>query len=164
MSGIVRPSFTLAVDFGNTLASVHYGRTSKERHPAFGRAPEINLMPDAKEVIDQLHDMAVRVVLAANPDAVTPLALQALAKWIDRWELQIGQVVFPTDRHLIDADLWLEDDPTVIDILDDHERPRVIFDQPWNRHLTGTRVRGWSQVPNAVARARMRAVRGLVVA
>src|SRR5690606_25487503 len=111
-----------------------------------------------------LHDMGVRVVLAANPDAVTPLALQALTKWIDRWDLQIGQIMFPTDRHLIDADLWLEDDPTILDILDEHQRPRVVFDQPWNRHVTGTRAHGWSEVPNAVARARMRAVKGPVPA
>lgn len=164
MTTIVPPTFTLVVDFGNTLASVDYGRTSRQSHPAFGRAPDVNLMPDAKDVIDQLNDLGVRVILAANPDAVTPLGLQALVQWIDRWDLQIGQVVFPTDRHLIDADLWLEDDPAIIDILDEHACPRVIFDQPWNRHVTGARAKGWSDVPGTVARARMRAVRSVVPA
>ncbi len=72
------------------------------------------------------------------------------AAWLDTARIPYRDLCFIGAKSEIDADLYVEDAPHNIEAFQRDGRDVIIFDQPYNQHLEGTRACTWVEVENIV--------------
>lgn len=70
----------------------------------------------------------------------------ATASWLDEWGFPYHDIIYSEVKTLSEIDVLLDDAPqNYLDRINKGMKA-VVFDQPWNRHLTdAVRVNGWSE-------------------
>jgi len=82
------------------------------------------------------------------------------AAWLDRVKIPYRDLCFIGAKGAIDADLYIDDGPHNIEAIQAAGREIVIFDQPYNRAMSGLRAHDWTEVEEITldALARFRGV------
>lgn len=75
-------------------------------------------------------------------------------QWLERHNIPYRDLCFIRDKHQVDADLYVDDSPKVIEPLRAEGKEVIAFDQHYNRHLTGPRAYDWHDV-EAIVRERL---------
>ncbi len=68
------------------------------------------------------------------------------AVWLDQHDIPYRDLCFIGDKATVGADLYIDDSPHNIIALRQAGRTALVFDQLYNRHLDGPRVRSWAEV------------------
>lgn len=68
------------------------------------------------------------------------------AVWLDQHDIPYRDLCFIGDKATVGADLYIDDSPHNIESLRRAGRTAIVFDQRYNRHLDGPRVRSWAEV------------------
>jgi 5'-nucleotidase len=68
------------------------------------------------------------------------------AVWLDQHDIPYRDLCFIGDKATVGADIYIDDSPHNILALRDAGRTALVFDQLYNRHLDGPRVRSWAEV------------------
>lgn len=70
-------------------------------------------------------------------------SVEATHAWLATQGIEYDGIVFVRDKACVAADLYLDDAPHQIVALRSAGRRAVVFDQPYNRAISGERVVGW---------------------
>jgi len=68
------------------------------------------------------------------------------AVWLDQHDIPYRDLCFIGDKATVGADLYIDDSPHIVLALRGAGRTAIVFDQRYNRHLDGPRVRSWAEV------------------
>lgn len=68
------------------------------------------------------------------------------AAWLDDARIPYRDLCFIGAKSELDADLYIEDGPHNIEAFQKSGRDVIIFDQPYNRELSGERANNWEEV------------------
>jgi 5'(3')-deoxyribonucleotidase len=92
----------------------------------------------------------VRAIRAAGHDVVIcttrgDYAHDATHDWLARWGFPYDEVIITAAKGEHNLDVLLDDGPHNIAAIREAGRRGIVFDQPWNRHVTGERVYAWPE-------------------
>lgn len=115
---------------------------------------ELPAMSGASDSLWRLSDAGVwiRIVthrLAINWDHRT--IVSDTVAWLDSNSIPYRDICFLGRKPEVQADAYVEDAPHNIEALRAAGNTVIIFDQPYNRDLTGLRARSWAEVEEIVS-------------
>ncbi len=119
-------------------------------HRMFRDMPVID---GAAEALWRLSDQGVWIRIISHRLYVNwghAIAAGDTAAWLDSARIPYRDLCFIGAKSAIDADAYVEDGPHNIEDFRSQGRDVIIFDQPYNRHLSGTRARDWLEVEGMV--------------
>lgn len=83
-----------------------------------------------------------------------PEAEQATYDWLDRSPWPWAKLHIRADKHMVRADVYVDDTPAMVELLVENGKKVIVFDQPWNQEVEQggpvRRARGWGAVVQAV--------------
>ena len=109
----------------------------------------------AADVLWRLSDAGVWIRIITHRLYVNWSHATAIADtvdWLDRVRIPYRDICFMGDKPEVGADLYIDDGPHNVEALREVGNRVVIFDAPYNQHLTGTRARTWSECEQLVLR------------
>jgi len=105
--------------------------------------------PGVAEVLWRLSDAGVWIRVITHRllfNGLHEASAADTAVWLDQHDIPYRDLCFIGDKAMVGADLYLDDSPHNIENLRAAGRTAVVFDQLYNRHLDGPRVRSWTEV------------------
>ena len=78
------------------------------------------------------------------------VAVSDTCTWLDDNDIPFRDICFLGAKNSVDCDLYIDDSPGNIASLRGAGCNAVVFDQPYNRHVDGPRVQGWSECESYV--------------
>ncbi len=105
--------------------------------------------PGVAEVLWRLSDAGVWIRVITHRllfNGLHESSAADTAVWLDQHDIPYRDLCFIGDKAMVGADVYLDDSPHNIDNLRAAGRTAVVFDQLYNRHLDGPRVRSWAEV------------------
>jgi 5'-nucleotidase len=105
--------------------------------------------PDVAEVLWRLSDAGVWIRVITHRllfNGLHEASAADTAVWLDQHDIPYRDLCFIGDKAMVGADVYIDDSPHNIVALRDAGRTAVVFDQRYNRHLDGPRVRSWTEV------------------
>jgi 5'-nucleotidase len=94
------------------------------------------------------------------------VAVTDTAAWLDDHKIPYHDLCMIGDKPAVYADVYIDDAPHNVHALRDKTgKPVLVFDQPYNQHLDGPRVKNWGEVVDAVldtTGARNRSLQGVL--
>jgi 5'-nucleotidase len=109
--------------------------------------------PDVAEVLWRLSDAGVWIRIITHRllfNRAHEISAADTAWWLDAHRIPYRDLCFIGDKATVGADLYVDDSPHNIDALRGAGRTAVVFDQPYNRHLDGPRVRSWLELEQVI--------------
>ena len=70
--------------------------------------------------------------------------------WLTETGIPWDDITFVSDKTTVYADVYLDDDPNIIDTLRESGRRVVVFDTSYNSGVEGPRLFGWGDLDNTV--------------
>jgi 5'(3')-deoxyribonucleotidase len=127
----------------------HHRRAVVEDH-LFANVPA---MAGVAESLWRLSDAGVwiRIIthrLVANWNHATAVA--DTVTWLDEQRIPYRDICFLGTKPEIEADAYIEDAPHNIEALRRSGNTVVVFDQPYNRHLSGPRAHDWPEAERLI--------------
>ena len=120
--------------------------------------------PDVAEVLWRLSDAGVWIRIITHRllfNGLHESSAADTAVWLDQHDIPYRDLCFIGDKAMVGADVYIDDSPHNIENLREAGRTAVVFDQLYNRHLDGPRVKDWREVePLVLAQLNGDAVRG----
>lgn len=113
------------------LAGWQYERFFDLRTPELYK--QVSPIPGAREGVKALQEAGHQLVVVT---ADTLPFCQAKLQWLKTWMPSLTQMVAARDKNAVRFDVLIDDGP--------HNRPDVLFAQPWNRNQQGHEVQGWA--------------------
>lgn len=110
-------------------------------------------IPGAVDAVRGLHEAGdtIRVITNRLGDLADPRIVVAdTAEWLATVELPYDELCFVSDKASVDADVYIDDSPGVLDRLAAAGRPAIVFDHLYNRHSPGIRARNWDEILSAL--------------
>lgn len=77
-------------------------------------------------------------------------AIKQTADWLEHHNFPYWDLCFVRDKGSVNADLYIEDSPSNIKVLQDQGKDVIIFDAPYNRGIAGIRAMNWEAVQNYI--------------
>lgn len=117
---------------------------------------DMPVIPGASEVLWRLSDQGIWIRIISHRLYVNwghAIAAGDTADWLDRANIPYRDLCFIGAKSALHADLYIDDGPHNIEAFQKDNRKVVIFDQPYNRHLTGLRAQTWEEVERFVVEA-----------
>ncbi|MGY1604332.1 5' nucleotidase, NT5C type [Geodermatophilus sp. SYSU D00815] len=114
---------------------------------------DLEPLPGVSEALWRLSDAGVRVRVITHRLIVSGSHAASAADtvlWLERHRIPYWDLCFMADKPRVGADLYVDDSPTNIAAIRAAGLPALIFDQPYNRHLDGPRVRDWAEAADVV--------------
>jgi 5'-nucleotidase len=105
--------------------------------------------PGVAEVLWRLSDAGVWIRVITHRllfNGLHEASAGDTAVWLDQHDIPYRDLCFIGDKAMVGADLYIDDSPHNIVNLRDAGRTAIVFDQRYNRHLDGPRVRSWAEV------------------
>jgi 5'-nucleotidase len=109
--------------------------------------------PDVAEVLWRLSDAGVWIRIITHRllfNRAHEISAADTAWWLDAHRIPYRDLCFIGDKATVGADLYVDDSPHNIIALRGAGRTAVVFDQPYNQHLDGPRVRSWLELEQVV--------------
>ncbi|MGI9623414.1 MAG: 5' nucleotidase, NT5C type [Acidimicrobiales bacterium] len=114
---------------------------------------DMPVMDGVAECLWRLSDEGVWIRIISHRLYVNwghAIAAGDTAAWLDQARIPYRDLCFIGAKSAIDADAYVEDGPHNIEAFHADGRDVIIYDQPYNRHLTGTRASTWAEVEEMV--------------
>jgi 5'(3')-deoxyribonucleotidase len=105
------------------------------------------------KAISEIRGKGVRVIFVSCPPPDAPYAAMEKWQWLKvhlPW-IGTGDYIFTDSKHMIKGDILVDDSARYIDQCRD-VMDVVVFDQPWNQSVEGTRVKNWKELAAHVSR------------
>lgn len=105
-------------------------------------------IPDAAEVLWRLSDAGIWIRIITHRLYVNwghQAAVADTVHWLDHHQIPYRDLCFLGAKPQVEANLYIDDSPGNITELRSAGNDVIIFDQPYNRDLGGSRVENWSQ-------------------
>jgi 5'-nucleotidase len=105
--------------------------------------------PGVAEVLWRLSDAGVWIRVITHRllfNGLHEASAADTAVWLDQNDIPYRDLCFIGDKAMVGADVYLDDSPHNIVSLRAAGRTAIVFDQRYNRHLDGPRVRSWAEV------------------
>ena len=134
-----------------TYPALH--RHAVNQHGLFKIAPAI---PGAAYTLRRLSRLGVHIRIITHRLYVGGLhgkTITQTADWLERHDVPYWDLCFAKDKTSINADLYIDDSPSNIEAYAAEKKPCIIFENPTNLHLAGTRARNWDEVYDLVVAA-----------
>lgn len=115
-------------------------------------------LPGAVDGIRRLRELGNEVFFLTTPYPSNPNCADGKYKSVEKWfgQTMRNRTVLTHDKTIVRGDVLIDDRPVIEGSVDEPDWARIIFDQPWNQGVGGTRLRSWSN--DAVDLALMDAV------
>jgi 5'-nucleotidase len=123
------------------------------RAVAEGLFRELEPLPGVSAALWRLSDAGARIRVITHRLLVSGSHAASAADtvaWLERHRIPYRDLCFMADKPQVGADLYLDDSPSNIAAFTAAGLPFLVFDQPYNRHLAGPRVRDWAEAADAV--------------
>ena len=117
---------------------------------------DMPVIPGASEVLWRLSDQGIWIRIISHRLYVNwghAIAAGDTADWLDRANIPYRDLCFIGAKSALHADLYIDDGPHNIEAFQNDNRNVIIFDQPYNRHITGIRATTWEEVEHYVTDA-----------
>jgi 5'-nucleotidase len=114
---------------------------------------DMPVMEGAADALWRLSDAGVWIRLITHRLYANwghAVAVADTVEWLDRSGIPYRDLCFLGNKPQIEADLYLDDAPHNLDQLRAAGNEVIIFDQPYNRDVEGTRALGWPEVEQLV--------------
>ncbi len=117
----------------------------------------LNPIPGASEALWALSDAGIRIRIVTHRLVVNfshAPAVMDTVTFLDTWNIPYRDICFVRDKAVVGTDLLIDDAPHNILALREARGAdaAMIFDQPYNRSLTGLRAHNWGDVVAEVSR------------
>lgn len=111
------------------------------------------VMPGAVEGLQRLHADGVSIRVTTHRlliDGQDDMVKHDTQEWLAAHNIPYDHIEYTGDKHLHAATVHIDDAPDMVNKLREHGQQVVVFDQPYNRGLGGTRARDWGEAPAAI--------------
>jgi 5'-nucleotidase len=114
------------------------------------------IMPPIEGVTDslwRLSDAGIHIRVITHRLYVNWGHASAVAdtvSWLDEHRIPYRDICFLGNKPDVGADVYIDDGPHNILQLRDAGYEAIVFDQPYNRHLSGPRAHSWSELEDMV--------------
>ncbi|SDF40551.1 5'(3')-deoxyribonucleotidase [Blastococcus fimeti] len=146
------------VDWDWTLCG--WGISSREEYlDLHARAVEAGLfrdldpLPGVSAALWRLSEAGVRIRVITHRLIVSGghgAAASDTVTWLERHRIPFWDLCFVAAKPEVGADLYVDDSPTNLAAFSAAGLAALVFDQPYNRHVTGPRVADWAAAADAV--------------
>lgn len=105
-------------------------------------------VPGVSRALWQLSDAGVHIRVVTHRLFIKGAHEQSAGDtigWLEGHNIPYRDICMIADKVKVGADLYLDDSPTNVEKLRAAGADVVIFDQPYNRHVEGQRVRTWDE-------------------
>jgi 5'-nucleotidase len=116
---------------------------------------DLDPLPGVSEALWRLSDAGVRIRVITHRLVVSgghEAAASDTVAWLEQHLIPYWDLCFMASKPQVGADLYLDDSPDNIAAFRDAGQSALVFDQPYNRHLTEPRVHDWAEAAEAVLR------------
>jgi 5'-nucleotidase len=123
------------------------------RAVARGLFRDLAPLPGVSAALWRLSDAGVRIRVITHRLLVNGSHAASAADtvaWLERHRIPYRDLCFVADKPQVGADLYVDDSPSNLAAFTAAGLPSLVFDQPYNRHLTGPRVHDWAEAAEAV--------------
>jgi len=123
---------------------------------AAGLFKDLEPLPGVSEALWRLSDAGIRIRVITHRLFIAGSHAASAADtvtWLEQHRLPYWDLCFMADKPQVGADVYIDDSPANIAAFQAAGLPALIFDQPYNRHLEGARVRDWQEAVSVVLRA-----------
>jgi 5'(3')-deoxyribonucleotidase len=114
---------------------------------------DLDAFPGCAETLWRLSDAGVWIRIITHRLYVNWGHAQVVSdtvSWLDEARVPYRDLCFLGDKPEVGADVYIDDAPHNVESLRRAGNQVIVFDQPYNHHLDGPRVRGWREVEELV--------------
>ena len=134
----------------------HFFAVHREAVQEHGLFRRLNPVPGASEALWRISDAGVRIRIVTHRLVVNfahAAAVSDTVNWLDDKRIPYRDICFVRDKAEVGADIYVDDSPVNVLSLRQSagEDAVIVFDQLYNRHLTGPRAADWEEVLAIVA-------------
>lgn len=111
------------------------------------------VIPGCAEALWRLSDAGVWIRIVTHRLYTNwghAVAVADTVDWLDRSGIPYRDLCFLGQKPQVSADAYVDDAPHNVAALRDAGDTVIVFDQPYNRAVTGLRARGWGEVETIV--------------
>lgn len=115
---------------------------------------DLQPLPGAPQALRSLSSEGIRIRVITHRLFVKythQKAIMQTIQWLDRWDIPYWDLCFMRHKDAVDADIYVEDSPTNIEVLQDTGRPVIVYSNSTNRDLGAPlRADSWEDVERIV--------------
>lgn len=130
------------IDSGDEFLRIH------SEAVASGLYANLPVISGASEALRELSDMGAhirivthRLIMGGSHQRI----VSDTAAWLDRNSIPYMSLCFTGLKDSVGAHVYIEDSPDNISALRHSGTDVIVFDQPYNRSITGPRLRSWAE-------------------
>jgi 5'(3')-deoxyribonucleotidase len=132
----------------------HYLQLHKQAVLQLGLFRAMPMIPNASEALWRLSDMGVWIRIITHRLVFNfghQSSVADTVTWLDANKIPYRDICFIGDKPQVGADLYIDDAPHNIFNLRESGAETIVFDQPYNKDLTGLRAHNWAEVEAIVS-------------
>lgn len=110
-------------------------------------------MKGASDVLNRLVDEGVKVRIITHRllrDGTYAQSISDTVRWLDHNGIPFHDFCAISEKSAVDTSLLIDDAPSNVTAVRQKGGYVAVFDQPYNRHLDGPRVKNWTHIYNFV--------------
>lgn len=137
-------------DFYLEEAYRNYG-TEEEITEIFSRAGffyDLDPMPGALEAMKQMEKSGLNVFVCTAP--MGPNTFHEKAEWVEHYlgKEWLKKLIVSKDKTVIHGNYLIDDKPSITGLYDEPTWEQVVYDHPYNQHLTNLHRITWENWPS----------------
>lgn len=109
---------------------------------------EMPAIEGASESVQRLRDEGIFIRIITHrliPGTKPSQVITDTVDWLDHHRIEYDDICFLKDKSALDCNLLIDDSPANIAAYRDAGKLCLIFDQPYNRSVSGWRTYSWAQ-------------------
>jgi 5'-nucleotidase len=114
---------------------------------------DLPIIENCPDVLWRLSDAGVWIRIITHRLYVNwshAVAVSDTVEWLDAAQIPYRDICFLGDKPQVEADLYVDDGGHNVEALRASGNEVITFDQPYNRHVAGTRATSWLEVEQIV--------------
>lgn len=107
-----------------------------------------NPFPNAVKFMKWLNDQNVYIkIITSQLNESTKFYT---IEWLKKYNIKYNEIIFTEEKHKIDFDLIIDDNPNVIKKLKQENKNYIIMDRQWNKYCEGERAKNFLDCKNYI--------------